>query len=99
MHDNARPHTALMTREFFANNGITLLKQPPYSPDMNLLDRYVFRNMEFDRRDQHFASKNEVERYVQNFMATKMTRVKLSRELERLKYDLNSIIDIDGAYL
>ena len=37
MHDNARPHTTLMTRTFFENNGITLVKQPPYSPDMNLL--------------------------------------------------------------
>ena len=77
MHDNARPHTPLMT--FFENNGITLVKQSPYSPDMNFLDHYVFRNMEFDRRDQHFAIKNEVESYVQQFMATKMTRAKLSR--------------------
>ena len=84
MHDNARPHIALMTRTYFENNGITLVKQLPYSPDMNFLDRYVFRNMEFDRRDQHFAIKNEVESYVQQFMATKMTRAKLSRELERL---------------
>ena len=66
---------------------------------MNLLDRYVFRNMEFDRRDQHFAIKNEVESYVQQFMATKMTRAKLSMELERLKDDLTNIIEVDGAYL
>ena len=58
------------------------MKQPPYSPDMNLLERYVFRNMEFDRSDKHFANKNEVESYVKQFMATKMTRAKLSRELE-----------------
>ena len=87
-HDIARPHTALMTRAFFESNEITLVKQPPYSPDMNHLDRYIFRNMEFDRKDQHFAIKNEVELYVQQFMAKKMTRAKLSRELERLKDDL-----------
>ena len=55
--------------------------------------------MEFDRKDQHFAIKNEVESYVQQFMTTKMTRAKLSRELERLKDDLNNIIEVDGAYL
>ena len=75
------------------------MKQPPYSTDMNLFDRYVFRNMEFDRRDQHFAIKNEVESYVQQFMATKMTRAKVSQELERLKDDLNNIIEVDGAHL
>ena len=53
--------------------------------------------MEFDRRNQHFAIKNEVESYVQQFMATKMTRAKLSRELERLKDDLNNIIEVDGV--
>ena len=48
MHDNPRSHTALVTRTFFLNNGTTLVKQPRYSPEINRLDRYVFRNMEFD---------------------------------------------------
>ena len=75
------------------------MKQPAYSSDMSLLDRYVFRNMEFDRRDKNFAIKNEVKSYVQQFMTTKMTRAKLYRELERLKDDLNNIIEVDSAYL
>ena len=61
---------------------------------MNHLECYVFRNMQFDRKYQHFANNNEMESHVQQFMATK-----LSREVERLKDNLNNIIDVDGAYL
>ena len=42
-------------------NNIVHMKQPPYSPDFNLLDRYVFRNMEFERRNMDFNTKEEIE--------------------------------------
>lgn len=99
MHDNARPHTAIMTRNFFEENDITHLRQAPYSPDFNLLDRYVFRNMEFDRRHLVFETKQQVVDFLTNFMNQKMTRAKLQRELERLRSDLEEIIAIDGDYL
>ena len=99
MHDNARPYTANATKEYFQQNNIIHLKQPPYSPDFNLLDRYVFRNMEFERRDIEFRSKAEVEQFLDNFLGNKMTRYKLSRELERLRGHLQTVIDIDGDYI
>ena len=63
------------------------IKQPPYSPDMNLLDRYVFRNLEFARRNKSFNNKEEVEHFLNEFLNEKMTRFKLSRELNRLQED------------
>lgn len=44
MHDNAPPHRSRETFSFFEQSGIKLLKQPPYSPDFNLQDRFIFRN-------------------------------------------------------
>jgi [histone H3]-lysine36 N-dimethyltransferase SETMAR len=99
MHDNARPHTAVMTQTFCEQNRITLVKQPPYSPDMNLLDRFVFRNLEFDRRAVHFPNKDALTLYLQNFLENKMTRFKLARELDRLKHHLQEVIDIHGNYV
>ena len=38
MHDNARPHTAGITRQFLEQNRITVLPHPPMSPDLNPIE-------------------------------------------------------------
>lgn len=35
LQDNARPHTANITRQFFQRHDITLLRHPAVSPDLN----------------------------------------------------------------
>lgn len=99
MHDNARPHVAVMTQAFCEEHGIKLLRQPPYSPDMNLLDRFVFRNLEFDRRKKQFPNINSLSEYIANFMKNKMTKLKLSTEFEHLKNHLHEVIKKHGDYI
>ena len=41
--DNARPHTAMITQRYLTPTGVSVVKQSPYSPDMNLCDRNLFR--------------------------------------------------------
>ena len=43
--DNARPHTAAATQNFLASWNVNLVKQSPYSSDLNLLDRFLFRQV------------------------------------------------------
>lgn len=38
MHDNARPHTAIITRQFLREHRITVLPHPPMSPDLNPIE-------------------------------------------------------------
>lgn len=38
MQDNARPHTARITQQFFQENNIELLKHPAMSPDLNPIE-------------------------------------------------------------
>ena len=52
--ENAAPHTARITREWFMENNVNVLKWAPYSPDANpmenvwgLLKRCIFTNMPF----------------------------------------------------
>lgn len=97
MHDNARPHTAQMTTTFLEQNNIQRLPQPPYSPDMNLMDRYVFRNMEIARREKTFNTIDEVKMFLEEFLS-KETRYKLTRELNRLRADLENIISCGGGW-
>jgi len=98
MHDNARPHTARMTEAFLAEHSIHRVPQPPYSPDVNLMDRYIFRNMEAARKDKTFNNPQEVRDFLQEYLS-QQTRYKLSREMDRLREDLHSIILCGGDYL
>ena len=98
MHDNARPHKARITEAFLQENSIGRIPQPAYSPDMNLLDRLIFRNMESERRDRIFNdicdAQQFVEHYLQNF-----SRRLLRNELLKLRDDLQTIINAGGSYL
>lgn len=38
MHDNARPHTAIVTRHFLEDHNISVLRHPPMSPDLNPIE-------------------------------------------------------------
>ena len=50
MQDNARPHTANVTRRFFERHDVTLLPHPPNSPDLNPIE-HIWDEME--RRLRH----------------------------------------------
>ena len=38
MQDNTPIHTAGIVKEWFKNNSIPIIKWPPYSPDLNLIE-------------------------------------------------------------
>ena len=39
MHDNARPHSAVITRQFFTTNNVNILDWPANSPDLNPIEQ------------------------------------------------------------
>lgn len=98
MHDNARPHKAQVTTTFLADNHIATVPQPAYSPDVNLLDRFIFRNMEVSRRNTSFPSVDAARRFVDNYLET-FSRRQLTNELAALREDLQKIIRNGGDYL
>lgn len=59
MQDNARPHIAKSTLDFFKNQNIRLLSWPPYSPDLNIIEQIwailsqaVYNQPQFRSKDQ-----------------------------------------------
>ncbi|GFV83075.1 histone-lysine N-methyltransferase SETMAR [Trichonephila clavipes] len=45
-HDNARPHTAMVTQQKLNALGWEVLGHPPYSPDIATSDYYLFRSLQ-----------------------------------------------------
>ena len=39
MHDNARPHSAAITRQFLATNNVNVLDLPANCPDLNSIEQ------------------------------------------------------------
>lgn len=98
MHDNATPHKAAIVSNWIRLRNITSIRQAPYSPDMNLLDRYVFRNYETHRKNQHFQHNQQLTESLEGFIA-QFTRDKFKKQQEKLIHDCRKIIDKGGNYL
>jgi hypothetical protein len=59
-HDNARCHTSRSTTEFLTRRKVRIVKQAAYSPDLNMCDRWVFRNLKKHLRTMDFQSAEEI---------------------------------------
>jgi histone-lysine N-methyltransferase SETMAR len=62
LHDNARPHTNLRTREAIAKMGWTVLPHPAHSPDLAPSNYHLFGPVKNVLCKRHFADDNELKR-------------------------------------
>ena len=97
-HDNARLHTSRFTSIFLSSKHVTLIPQPPYSPDFNLLDRWVFTKLENSRRDTNFEDENHVLQLVTDELRG-LQEDDLKYQFTKFKTDLQAIIEAGGNYL
>ena len=64
--DNAIPHTAVITQQYLAGMGLRLVYQSPYSPDLNLCDRFLFTRLKEVVRQVQYDSNDEVVKAAQH---------------------------------
>ncbi|QQP50108.1 Transposase [Caligus rogercresseyi] len=91
MWDNARPHTATDTREFLTRRDVEMVKQSPYSPDLNLCDRFLFRKDEFGGHEEATLA-------VQRAMR-RVSEDKLYDQLRKLRGHCHDVIAVGGDYV
>lgn len=97
LHDNARPHTARATANYLNDHNVRLLKQPPYSPDTNLCDRYIFPRLE-GKRSVDLNSIDELDHFLSAELP-KFTANRMAKALDSMVNDMTKIVEQNGLYL
>lgn len=96
--DNARPHSSAATAEFLKNREVNLVWQSPYSPDLNLCDRFLFKTMKKELRKQSFHSEVEVEEAALRFLR-QLSEQRLHDEVDALYDYCQDVINEGGTYV
>lgn len=97
LHDNARPHRSRLTEAHLENKNVRLLRQPTYSPDCNICDRYIFPRLEAVR-DGNFENEEELSQFLDQQLP-QFTAQRMMKSVEELKKNMIMIIDNEGNYV
>ncbi|XP_029162233.1 histone-lysine N-methyltransferase SETMAR-like [Nylanderia fulva] len=96
-HDNARPHTSLMTRQKLRELGLEVLMHPPYSPDIAPSDYHLFRSLQNFLNGIKLLSKKPVKQ-LDSVFQPEITEV-LHRWHHGSTRKMANIVDNNGTYL
>ena len=99
-HDNARPHTSLMTRQKLLELGWELMLHPPYSPGFAPSAYYLFRALQNSLNGKTFTDDNGLKSHLVQFFREKDTKfyergiMKLTERWQKvIEQNGNNIID------
>jgi transposase len=59
-HDNAPAHASLLIREFFTKHEMTVVPQPPYSPDLAPVDFFMFPKLKSSLKRRRYQTIEEI---------------------------------------
>ena len=63
-HENAPCHMVISVVEFLAKQGIPVVPQLPYSPDLSPCDFFLFQRLKFRLKGRHFGTVENIEKAV-----------------------------------
>lgn len=97
-HDNARPHTAMVTQQKLNALGWKILSHPPYSPDIAPSDYYLFRSLQNYLMGKKFNSFEGLSKSVAEYFESKNEKFYASG-IDRLPERWQQVITNNGNYV
>lgn len=97
-HNNARPHTSLMTRNKLLSLGWDVLPHPAYSPDLDPSDYHLFRSLQNSMRGKIFQNEKIVKQHLDWFFADK-PQTFYERGIMKLVERRQKVIDCNDQYI
>jgi histone-lysine N-methyltransferase SETMAR len=97
IQDNARPHTAKLTKSKLRNLKWEVLKHPPCSPDMSPSDFHLFRSMQNHLAGVKFNSEEVLREWMTNFFYDKPASF-FVRGITKLAYQWEGVMEFEGDY-
>ena len=97
-HDNARPHTSLITRQKLIERNWELMPHPPYSPDLAPSDYHLFRSLQNHLNGKTFDSDQAVKNELDQFFASKNQGF-FERVIFQLIERWQKVIQQNGQYI
>lgn len=98
LHDNARPHTAAMTKTQLDKFRWELLDHPPYSPDLAPSDFHVFPKLKEYLGGKRFENDDVLKETVTNWLNAQAAEF-YGEGIQKLVPRLNKCLDILGDYV
>ena len=95
--DNARPHASRLTQGFLADSGVQIIKQSPYSLDLNLCDRFLFRKIKSELNGVDLMDQDDVRKSLQHIFRH-ISGHFFVRQLWKLRDHAKRVIEIGGHY-
>ena len=98
MHDNPRPHIALVVQQLLQQSGVVTVKQPSNSPDVNLQVRFLFRNFETFRCGKTSRDYEKIRNLVTEYLHRQsiFSASAMRNEFLHFKDDMSSIAQAGG---
>lgn len=97
-HDNARPHTSLMTRNKLTELGWEVLMHPPYSPDLAPSDYHLFRSLQNSLVGKKLPDRSAAESHLTKFFHDKPLKF-YTDGIMKLPEKWQKVIDSNGEYV
>lgn len=97
-HDNARPHTALATRQKIADLSWEILSHPPYSPDLAPSDFHLFLSLQNFLNGKKYKNETDVDQALHKFFASKNESF-YKNGIDKLPSRWEEVINNAGNYI
>ncbi|GFV71560.1 putative mariner transposase [Trichonephila clavipes] len=96
--DNAPAHSALSVKRFLAKHSIPVLEHPPYSPDLEPCDFYLFSKVKSALKGTRFESVEAVKKKAARVLK-EMTNDVFQHCFQQLKIRMEHCRNREGVYI